>query len=54
MVKMYRFGRGWTLLFEDVIPVLIPVAARSKTWVFGRSLAEVGVSNTGGMDVRLL
>jgi hypothetical protein len=30
----------------------IPVAARSKAWVFGRSAAEiVGSSSTGGIDV---
>jgi hypothetical protein len=30
----------------------IPVAARSKAWVYGRSLAGIVVSNpTGGMDV---
>ena len=33
----------------------IPVAARSKAWVFGRSLARIVGSNpTGGMDVCLL
>ena len=35
--------------------VLIPVAARSKTWFCGLSLAGIGCSNlTGGMDVCLL
>ena len=30
----------------------IPVAARSKAWVYGRSLARIAGSNpTGGMDV---
>jgi hypothetical protein len=30
----------------------IPVAVRSKAWVFGRSLARIVCSNTtGGMDV---
>ena len=30
----------------------IPVAARSKAWVYGRSLAGiVGSNHTGGMDV---
>jgi hypothetical protein len=30
----------------------IPVAARSRAWVFGRSAAEtVGSNPTGGMDV---
>jgi hypothetical protein len=33
----------------------IPVAVRSKAWVFGRSLARIVGSNyTGGMDVCLL
>jgi len=34
----------------------IPVAAQSKAWVWGRSLAEIAGSNTagGGMDVCLL
>jgi hypothetical protein len=36
-------------------PGLIPVAARSKAWVFGRSLAGIAVSNFAvGMDVCLL
>jgi hypothetical protein len=44
-----------TYRFEDTIPVLIPVAARSKAWVYGRSLAEITGSNpAGGMDVGLL
>jgi len=35
--------------------VPIPVAARSKAWVCGRSPAEIVGSNpTGGMDVCLL
>jgi hypothetical protein len=34
---------------------LIPVAARSKAWVCGLSLAEIAVSKpVGGMDVCLL
>jgi hypothetical protein len=33
----------------------IPVAARSKTWVYGRSFTGIVGSNpTGGMDVYLL
>ena len=33
----------------------IPVAVRSKAWVFGRSLTRIVGSNpTGGMDVCLL
>ena len=37
------------------IQLLIPVAARSKAWVFGRSPAGIVDSNpTGGMDVCLL
>ena len=38
---------------QYVLPV--PVAARSKAYVYGRSLADtVGSNPTGGMDVRLL
>jgi hypothetical protein len=38
--------------FLSVSILLIPVAARSKAWVFGRSAAEiVGSNTTGGMDV---
>ena len=33
----------------------VPVAARSKSWVCGSSLAEiVGLNPAGGMDVSLL
>ena len=39
----------------DIITVPVPVAARSKAQVFGRSPAEIMGSNpTGGMDVCLL
>jgi hypothetical protein len=39
----------------DDAGVPIPVAARSKVWVFGRSLAGIAGSNpSAGMDVRLL
>ena len=32
-----------------------PVAARSKAWVWGRSVSGIGISNpTGGMDICLL
>jgi hypothetical protein len=38
-----------------VVAPLIPVAARSKAWVSGRSLAGIVGSNPAeGMDVRLL
>ena len=38
-----------------LVNVPIPVAARSKAWVFGRSLTRiVGSKPTGGMDVCLL
>jgi hypothetical protein len=37
------------------VPLLIPVAARSKAWVWGRSLSGTSDSNpAGGMDVCLL
>jgi hypothetical protein len=48
-------------MFQYVIFVLlidresIPVAARSKAWVFGRSLTGIAGSNpTGSMEVCLL
>ena len=45
---MYIYETTWLRL-----PV--PVAARSKAWVFGRSPAEIVGSNpTGGKDVCLL
>jgi hypothetical protein len=38
-----------------VVKMPIPVAVRSKAWVFGRSLAKiVGSNSTGGIDVCLL
>ena len=38
-----------------ILPVLLPVAARSKAWVWGRSLAViVGSKTAGGMDICLL
>jgi hypothetical protein len=43
------------LNFRNVEKAPIPVAVRSKVWVFGRSLTGIVVSNpTGGMDVCLL
>jgi len=37
------------------LTVLIPVAARSKAWVCGRSLPRIPLSNpNGGRDVWLL
>ena len=40
-------------VFDQLVP--IPVAARSKAWVCGRSPTEIVGSNpTGGMDVCLL
>jgi hypothetical protein len=39
-----------SFIHEQYVP--IPVAARSRAWVFGRSAAEIVDSNpTGGMDV---
>ena len=42
--------------FGKYVDLLIPVAARSKTWVCGRSLSGTAGSNSaqGGMDVCLL
>ena len=38
-----------------ILSVSVPVAARSKVWVCGRSLAGIAVSNPiGGTDVCLL
>jgi hypothetical protein len=54
-MNMYRFGRGRTLPFEDTIPVLIPVAAESNTWLYGRSLVGTAGSNpVEGTSVYLL
>ena len=40
---------------EYELSVPVPVAARSKAWVYGRSPAEIVGSNpTGGMDFCLL
>jgi hypothetical protein len=52
----------WTLIktflivyIPYVIKTQIPVTARSKSWICGRSLAGISGSNTaGGMDVCLL
>ena len=44
---------GWTLPLPYVLKVPVPVAARSKAWVCGRSPA-VGLNPIGGMDVCLL
>jgi hypothetical protein len=40
-------------IYGDIMSEMpIPVAARSKAWVFGRSLTRIVCSNpTGGMDV---
>jgi hypothetical protein len=48
MVNIYRFGRSRTFLFEDTILELMPVAAGSKMFVYGRSLAGIGDSNPIG------
>jgi hypothetical protein len=45
--------RNFTLQYGISLP--IPRAARSKAWLFGRSLAGiVGSNSAGGMDVSLL
>ena len=39
----------------NILDLLVPVAARSKSYVYGRSPAEIVSSNpTGLMDVSLL
>ena len=46
----YTMGTGLFLGVKQLGP--IPVAARSKAWVYGRSLTRIVGSNpTGGMDV---
>jgi hypothetical protein len=53
----FRSQLRFLLTFFLVItyPMPIPVAARSKTWVYGRSLAGIEGSNpAGSMDVFLL
>jgi hypothetical protein len=43
--KLFKFKKV-------VFRLPIPVAVRSKAWVFGRSLTRiVGSNSTGGMDV---
>jgi hypothetical protein len=51
------FAEFMTLIIYGDKTILqpIPVAVRSKAWVFGRSLTStVGSNHTGGMDVCLL
>ena len=53
----YFLGRGGNLLIAVTYfsKVLFPVAARTKAWVCGRSLAgRPGSNPSGGMDVCLL
>jgi len=48
-------GGCHNILFSKTIQCPIPVAARSKAWVSGRSLAGIVRSNpAGGVDVCLL
>jgi hypothetical protein len=50
----WQYPKECTVLFKyDKVSFLpIPVAVRSKAWVFGRSLTRIMGSNpTGGMDV---
>ena len=45
----------YCLKCPNMLVTLIPVAARSKAWICGRSLAGISRSNAaGGMDVCLL
>ena len=47
-----RLVAGLPLQRPGFDPTPIPVAVRSKAWVFGRSLTRIVGSNpTGGMDV---
>ena len=44
----------WYFTFSCIHSVPIPVAARSKAWVYGRSLAGIaGLNSDGGMDFSL-
>jgi hypothetical protein len=64
--KIYKFAATMTplqldcshrtdLIFSYIQPKQVPVAARSKVYVYGRSPAAfVGSHTTGGMDVCLL
>jgi hypothetical protein len=60
IVFVYTLGqllgfRGFAYFEVRIYNVPIPVAARSKAWVFGRSLTGiVGLNPTGVMDVCLL
>ena len=50
-----RFRSRLLFTFASPSAVPIPIAARSKTWVYGRSLAGIAGSNPAyGMDVCLL
>ena len=50
---LYLFVAGGVLFFGRLLPV--PVAARSKAWVCGRSLAGIEDTNAAGcMDFCLL
>jgi hypothetical protein len=50
-----KLWRQKILIFIYPIYKPVPVAARSKAYVFGRSPSEiVGLNPTGGMDVCLL
>jgi len=50
-----HFFHKYFLLLSSHFIALIPVSARSKAWVCGRSPAAIAGSNsTGGMDVYLL
>jgi hypothetical protein len=51
----YMFCRPPSTLREYTHTMWIPVAARSKEWVCGRSLAgNVGSNSAGGMEVCLV
>ena len=54
-VNFDQFVSSGAAVFKLIILVPVPGATRSKTWVCGRSPAEIAGSNpTGGMDVCLL
>jgi len=45
---------GIAISFVVLYPMPIPEAARSKAWVYGRSIAGIASSNrVGGMDMCL-
>ena len=55
-LQIFVLGVNCTVNFDSISAIKpVPVSARSKAYVYGRSPAEIVGSNpTGGMDVCLL